>query len=59
MQVDLGDHPAERLTDILNEAKHAHTVYEQRLGHADANWASWYARHIIDRLTEDESARSE
>ena len=59
MQVDLGDRPIERLTDILIEAERAHGVYEQRLGRADPNWAAWYARHIVDRLTEDESARSE
>ncbi|MBV8490126.1 MAG: hypothetical protein JO199_06300 [Candidatus Eremiobacteraeota bacterium] len=59
MQVDLGDRPIERLTDILNEAEHAHAVYEERLGRTDPNWATWYARHIVDRLTEDESARSE
>ena len=59
MQVDLGNAPVERLTDILIEAEHAHAVYEQRLGHDDANWAAWYARHIVDRLTEVESARSE
>ena len=59
MQVDLGDHPAERLTEILKEAEHAHGILEKRLGHRDENWAAWYARHIIDRLTEDESARSE
>ena len=59
MQLELGDKPVDRLVEILLEAEHAHGVYEQRLGHADANWAAWYARHIIDRLTEDETARSE
>jgi hypothetical protein len=59
MQLELGDKPVERLVEILLEAEHAHGVYEQRLGHRDDNWATWYARHIIDRLTEDESARSE
>ena len=59
MQVDLGDRPVERLADILVEAEHAHGVYEQRLGHADPNWAAWYARHIVDRLSEKEESRSE
>jgi hypothetical protein len=59
MQVELGERPVERLADMLREAERAHAVYAGRLGHADANWAQWYARHIIDRLTEDESARSE
>ena len=59
MQLELGNRPIERLTEILCEAQHAHAVYEQRLGHADPGWAAWYARHIIDRLCEDESARSE
>ncbi|MBV8331481.1 MAG: hypothetical protein JO192_01990 [Candidatus Eremiobacteraeota bacterium] len=49
----------ERLADILREAEHAHGVYEGRLGHPDPDWPTWYARHIVDRLTEDESSRSE
>jgi hypothetical protein len=59
MQVDLGDRPVDRLTDILAEAERVHAVYEERLGRADPNWAAWYARHIIDRLIENESSRSE
>ena len=59
MQVELGEHPVERLADMLREAERAHAVYESRVGRADADWPAWYARHIIDRLTEDESSRSE
>ena len=59
MLLELGERPIERLADILREAEHAHSVYEQRLGRPDSNWPAWYARHIIDRLTEDESSRSE
>jgi len=59
MHVDLGQRPVERLADILREAQHAHAVYERRLGHADPDWAAWFARHIVDRLTESESARTE
>ena len=59
MQIDLGERPVERLTDILVEAERAHAVYEQRLGKPDSDWAAWYARHIVDRLSEAESARSE
>lgn len=59
MQVDLGDKPVERLADLLRETEHAHGLYEKSLGRADANWPDWYARHIYDRLTENEEARSE
>lgn len=59
MQLDLGEHPVDRLADLLRDAEKAHAVYESRLGHADAQWAAWYARHIIDRLVETEEARSE
>jgi hypothetical protein len=59
MQLELGDRPVARLSEILREAEHAHAVYERSLGHADPDWATWYARHIVDRLSEDESARSE
>jgi len=59
MQVELGEHPVERLADMLREAERAHGVYEQRVGRRDEDWPAWYARHIIDRLTENESSRSE
>jgi hypothetical protein len=59
MQLELGDRPIARLADMLLEADRAHAVYESSLGHADPHWAAWYARHIIDRVNEDESARSE
>jgi hypothetical protein len=59
MQLDLGNDPVARLADILREAERAHAVYEKHLGHRDDAWADWYARHIYDRLTEVEEARSE
>lgn len=59
MQLELGDQPVQRLAEILLEAERAHDVYERRLARPDPNWPEWYARHIIDRLTEDESSRSE
>jgi len=59
MQLDLGPDPVERLADMLREAERAHALYEQHLGHSDEAWAQWYARHIYDRLTEVEEARSE
>lgn len=59
MQVELGERPVERLADMLREAEQAHAVYEHRIGHPAADWPAWYARHIIDRLTENESSRSE
>ncbi|MGA8535268.1 MAG: hypothetical protein WB615_14260 [Candidatus Tumulicola sp.] len=59
MQLDLGNHPIQRLAEILAEAERAHAVYQRSLGHADADWPAWYARHIVDRLSEDESSRSE
>jgi hypothetical protein len=59
MQSHLKDLTVDRLADLLREAEHAHGLYEKQLGHADADWPTWYARHIIDRLTEDEEARSE
>ncbi len=59
MNLDLGEHPVDRLADMLREAENAHGIYEKRLGRADADWPRWYARHIIDRLTENEESRSE
>jgi hypothetical protein len=59
MQLDLGQWPVERLADMLRETERAHAIYEQHLGHPDQDWHTWYARHIYDRLTEVETARSE
>jgi hypothetical protein len=59
MQVDLGNHPVDRLAEMLREAEKAHGVYESRLGHRDEDWPHWYARHIVDRLNETEESRSE
>jgi hypothetical protein len=59
MQVDLGNDPVTRLADLLRDAQHAHANNEKSLPHPDADWPDWYARHIYDRLTENEEARSE
>jgi len=59
MKIDLGDNPVDRLADCLREAEKAHGVYEKSLGHRDDDWPKWYARHIVDRLTESEESRSE
>ncbi len=44
----------ETLAQLLKEAQSAHHIYEQELGKADVNWASWYARYIFEKL-EDHS----
>jgi hypothetical protein len=59
VQIDLGPKPVERLAEILREASDAHHGYERHLGKSDDNWPMWYARHIIDRVTENEESRSE
>jgi len=32
---------------LLTAAAEAHHVYEKSLGHADENWATWYAGSMI------------
>jgi hypothetical protein len=59
VKIDLGPNPVDRLADLLREAEEAHHGHERHLGKADANWPAWYARHIIDRVTESEESRSE
>ncbi len=59
MQLDLGSAPIDRLADMLREAEQARKIYEDRTGRSEPDWAAWYARHIIDRLTEIETSRSE
>ncbi len=41
---------AEQLAVALREAETAHAEYERTLGHADADWPTWYATFIVDRL---------
>jgi catechol 2,3-dioxygenase-like lactoylglutathione lyase family enzyme len=36
------------LADALRRAEAAHGKYEQQLGHADPDWASWYAQYMAD-----------
>lgn len=39
-----------KLTELLREASEAHHTFESRLGHADTEWAAWYADYIVRRL---------
>ena len=41
---------AEQLAHELRAAEAAHAEYERELGRADADWPTWYARFIVDRL---------
>jgi catechol 2,3-dioxygenase-like lactoylglutathione lyase family enzyme len=36
------------LADALRRAEAAHGRHEQEIGHADPDWASWYARYMAD-----------
>lgn len=45
---------AETLATLLQDASTAHHVYETELGHADANWPSWYAAYIWETLQSQE-----
>ncbi len=42
----------DELARLLAEAAEAHHEYEQGLGRRDQDWPQWYARYIIERLTE-------
>ena len=42
---------ATTLADQLRAAAEAHHVYEKGLGHADADWAGWYAKWIVEHPT--------
>jgi len=42
------------LANLLRQAESAHGEYEQRLGHRDDNWPSWYAEFIVKKLRERE-----
>lgn len=36
-----------QLTSALKLAQAAHHTFEKGLGHADPDWAQWYARYIV------------
>ena len=40
----------EELARLLREAQDAHAAYEKELGERDADWPSWYAQYILDKL---------
>jgi catechol 2,3-dioxygenase-like lactoylglutathione lyase family enzyme len=42
------------LADALRRAEAAHGKHEEEIGHADPDWADWYAQYMVD-----ESARRE
>ncbi len=44
----------EQLKQYLEDAKEAHTEYENELGHSDKDWADWYSEYIIRRIAEQE-----
>jgi hypothetical protein len=46
----------EDLEKLLREAEKAHGAYEQKLGHRDDNWPSWYAEFIVKKLRASEKA---
>jgi hypothetical protein len=41
----------ENLEKLLREAEKAHGEYEQKLGHRDNNWPSWYAEFIVKKIS--------
>ncbi|HEU0240853.1 MAG TPA: VOC family protein [Micromonosporaceae bacterium] len=38
----------DNLADALRRASAAHGQHEQEIGHADADWPSWYAQYMAD-----------
>jgi hypothetical protein len=40
------DSPAE-LAGALRQAEAAHAQHEKEIGHADPDWADWYAQYMV------------
>ena len=36
------------LAEALRSAEAAHGRHEQEIGHADADWPTWYAQYMVD-----------
>ena len=39
---------AAALAEALRRAAAAHGKHEEEIGHADADWPSWYAQYMVD-----------
>jgi hypothetical protein len=39
---------AAELADALRRAAAAHGEHEKQIGHADADWPTWYAQFMVD-----------
>jgi hypothetical protein len=46
------DLTVEELAELLRDAERAHGEYERELGARDDDWPTWYARYLLDRLSE-------
>jgi len=44
----------DELAMLLREAEAEHANYEKTVGRADADWPSWYARYILEKLERDD-----
>lgn len=42
----VADLNVDKLTELLVDAKEAHTAFEARAGH-DVNWPKWYAEYLL------------
>jgi hypothetical protein len=40
----------ELLASLLREAEKAHAKHEEKEGKKDAEWPSWYANYIVEKL---------
>jgi hypothetical protein len=39
---------AAELAEALRRAEAAHGKHEEEIGHADADWPTWYAQYMVD-----------
>lgn len=39
---------ADELAQALRRAAAAHGRHEEEIGHADADWPTWYAQYMVD-----------
>jgi hypothetical protein len=39
---------AAALAEALRRAEAAHGKHEEEIGHADADWPTWYAQYMVD-----------
>jgi hypothetical protein len=54
-----GYESATELAQALRRAAAAHGRHEEEIGHADADWPTWYAQYMVDEQAGHPAGRTQ